>query len=93
MKTGGVNIEHRHVDVGGQDGKEEQYQADAGRLSGFRPKKPEAAQNLENAAEIDEFPRQGQVIGHDADIGIGLNKMSDALNDHDQRQRASVKSQ
>ena len=93
MKTGGLNIEHRHVDVGGQDGKEEQYQAGAGRLSGFMPKKPEAAQNLENAAEIDQFPRQGQIIGHDADVGIGRDKMSDARDDHDQRQRASGKSQ
>ena len=93
MKTGGLDILHRHVDVGGQDGKKEQYQAGAGRLSGFMPKKPQAGQNFKNAAEIDKFPVQGQEIGHDADVGIGRNKMQDACNDHDQRKRASGKSQ
>ena len=93
MKTGGLNIVYSHVDVGGQDGKIEKYQAGAGHLSGFMPKKPQAEENFKKAAEIDKFPVQGQVIGHDADVGIGRNKMQDACNNHDQRKSASGKGQ
>ncbi len=93
MKIGRLNILYRHVDVGGQDGKIEQYEAGAGRLSGFMPKKPQAGQNFKNAAEIDKFHVQGKVLGHDADVGIGRNEMQDARNDHDQRKRGSGKSQ
>jgi len=56
LETCGLNVLYRHVDVGGQDGKKEQYQADAGHLSGFAPKKRQAEQNLKNTAEIDKFP-------------------------------------
>jgi len=92
VKTGGLDILYRHIEVGGQNSKKEQNQTNAGRRSGFSPKKPKAEQNFENSAEIDNLPMEGHVRRHNPDIGIGRDKMQDACDNHDQRKGASGKS-
>ena len=65
----------RHVDIGGEDGDEEQDQAPGGAGACFFEAEQGAEEDFGEAADLDERRRVRQVGRHDFEIEFGPREM------------------
>lgn len=72
-----------HVDVGGEDHNQKQYQSVSRDLPRFAKEHSQSTQYLEEPGYIREFIAQGKVRRYDGDIEVRVLKMIDAR-EHEQ---------
>jgi len=81
-----VCVVEDHLDVGGHDGDKEGDESPGGCGAGGREEETEAAEDLAEAAEVDQLEMPRETGGHDPDVGLRNEEVEGSGGDEEERE-------